>query len=154
MPISVSFDIKGVDLINKRLNKIEKSCKDLTNAWKKIGKDFRETEEKVFTGQGSYGSRGRWVKLSPKYEAYKNRTHPGKPILQKTGDLKRSLTQKGGNNIEIIEPMKITLGTNDVKLKYHQKGTKKMPARPPITITKYQTDKWVKIIRDEILRGF
>jgi phage gpG-like protein len=153
MPVVIEFELEGVGKFTKRINKISKVCSDLTPAWKKIGEDFRRTEEKVFKGQGSYGSRSAWKPLTPKYSEWKSLYFPSKPILEATGSLKNSLITKGANNIEIISPLSIKLGTNDSKFKYHQKGTKKMAARPPITFTKYQGNKWAKIIRDELLKG-
>ena len=116
--------------------------------------NFRKTEERIFNGQGAYGSRSRWVALSPKYKEWKDRYYPGKPILQMTGNLKASLTKKSPNHIEIITKNSITLGSNDPKFKWHQKGTTSgIPARPPIVFTEYQGQKWAKIIKDEILKG-
>lgn len=153
MPVYINISLEGVGKITKRINGIEKVIGDLTPAWKKIGVDFRNTERLVFSGQGAYGSRPRWQPLTPKYRQWKNQHYPGKPILEQTGALKSSLISKGGNNIEIITKNSITLGSNDPKFKWHQKDTKKMVARPPITFTKYQGDKWAKIIKDEILKG-
>lgn len=154
MAVNIEFTLEGVGTIKRRINKISKSINDFTPAWKKIGEDFRDTEEKVFKGQGSYGSRSKWVPLTPKYQAWKSSRFPGRPILQMSGDLKNSLTTKGKNSIEIIRPKSITLGSSDPKYVYHQRGTKRgLPARPPITFTRYQGDKWVKIIKETILKG-
>ena len=154
MAVNIQFKLEGVGEINKRINKISKTISDFTSAWKKIGEDFRETEDKVFKGQGSYGSRSGWKPLTPRYQEWKSLHYPGKPILQLSGDLKTSLTSKGKNHVEIIRPKSITLGSSDPKYIWHQKGTKRgLPARPPVTFTKYQANKWVKIIKTEILKG-
>lgn len=153
MPVYINFTLDGVGTVTRRINGVIGKVKNLTPAFKKIGKDFRETERRVFQGQGAYGSRSRWQPLTPKYKEWKDKHYPGKPILEQTGALKNSLISKGGNHIEIITKNSITLGNKDPKFKWHQKGTRKMVARPPITFTKYQGDKWAKIIRDEILKG-
>lgn len=149
----IKIKLDGVKTIEKRINGVVGKVKDLKSAFKKIGIDFRETEKKVFSGQGSYGSRSSWKPLTPKYQEWKNQKYPGRPILQLTGNLKKSLTQKGQNHVELITKNSITLGSSDFKFKYHQKGNDKMVKRPPITFTHYQGLKWAKIIRNEILKG-
>ena len=153
MPVYINISLSGIGTITKRVNKVSDQMKDLRPAFIKIGEDFRKTEIKVFQGQGAYGSRSAWKQLTPKYKQWKSAHYPGKPILQMTGALKNSLTTKGPGNIEIITKNSITLGSDDPKFKWHQKGTRKMAARPPITYTKYQGTKWINIIRDEILKG-
>lgn len=153
MALYIKIDLEGVPTLIRRVNGVKGKVKDLRKAWKKIGEDFRKTEERVFNGQGYYGSRPGWTPLTPKYREWKDKHYPGKPILQQTGALKSSLTKKGAGHIEIIRRTSITLGSNDPKFKWHQKGTKKMVARPPITFTNYQAEKWAKIIRDDILEG-
>lgn len=153
MPLYIKMNLDGVGEMTRRINGVSKVVKNLRPAWKKIGEDFRKTEEKVFNAQGAYGSRAGWRPLTLKYRDWKQTRYPGKPILQATGALKNSLTKKGPGHVEIIRKHSITLGSSDPKFKYHQKGTKKMVARPPITFTQYQGNKWAKIIRDEILKG-
>lgn len=154
MPIYINITLDGVGTVTRRINGVIGKVKDLRPAFREIGKDFRETERKVFQGQGAYGSRSSWKPLTPKYREWKQKHYPGRPILVMEGKLRQSLISKGGNNVEIITKRSITLGTKDPKFKWHQKGTKRgLVARPPITFTKYQGDKWAKIIRDEILKG-
>lgn len=153
MPVYINITLEGVGTVKRRINGIIGKVKDLRPAFQKIGEDFRNTERKVFQGQGAYGSRSSWKPLTPKYREWKQQHYPGRPILEQTGALRSSLTSKGANHIEIITKNSITLGSSDPKFKWHQKDTSKMTARPPITFTKYQGDKWAKIIRDEILKG-
>lgn len=154
MPVYIKMNIEGVGECVRRINNVSKVVGNLKPAWKKIGEDFRRTEERVFNGQGAYGSRPSWKPLTPRYKEWKDNVYPGKPILQLSGNLKESLTRKSPNHIEIITRNSITLGSKDPKFKWHQKGTDSgLPARPPITFTKYQGDKWAKIIKDEILKG-
>lgn len=153
MPLYINIELDGIKPISRRINGIVGKVKDLRPVFKKIGKDFRETEEKVFNSQGAYGSRPAWTPLSPKYKEWKDKHYPGKPILQQTGKLKTSLSRKGGNHVEVITKNSITLGTKDYKFKWHQKGTPRMPERPPITFTQYQGNKWAKMIRNHILSG-
>jgi len=154
LPIYININLDGVGTVTKRINKIAGTVKDLTPAFKKIGDDFRQTEDRVFKGQGYYGSRPGWKPLTLEYRDWKNVHFPDKPILQMTGDLRNSLATKGKNHIERITKNSITIGSSDPKFIWHQKGTNRgLPARPPVTFTKYQGEKWATIVKDEILKG-
>ena len=154
MSIYINITLDGVRTATKKIDRIASTVKDLTPAFKKIGDDFRKTEDRVFKGQGYYGSRPGWKPLTPQYRNWKNANFPGKPILQMTGKLRNSLATKGNNHVERITKNSITIGTSDQKAMWHQKGNSRgLPARPPITFTKYQGDRWANIIKDEILRG-
>lgn len=148
---TVSIKVNGVEEVIKNINICEDRIKNLRPAWEKIAQDFRETERKVFDSQGGYGSRSKWSPLSPQYNAWKQISYAGKPILQLTGHLKNSLTTKGADHVEIIEAKKLTIGSTDPKFGWHQNGNYNLPARPPVTVTKYQGTKWVKIIRNHII---
>jgi len=154
MPLYINIELEGVGKISKRINKVTENVKNLRPAFEKVADDFRSTEDKVFRGQGAYGSRAKWKKLSPIYDEWKSRHYPGRPILYRDGDLKNSLASKGANHIEIIKKTSITLGSNDPKFIWHQKGTIKMPSRPPITFTKYQGNKWTNFVKEHIEGGF
>jgi phage gpG-like protein len=153
MPTYIKIQLAGGIEVTKRINGVVGSLKDMRKGFKKIGDDFRETEEKIFNGQGAYGSRGRWSELTPLYRNWKSVNYPGKPILQMTGSLKNSLTKKTSGHVEIITKNSITLGSTNPTFIYHQKGTRKMRARPPIIFTEYQGRKWVNIMKDHIMEG-
>jgi phage gpG-like protein len=70
------------------------------------------------------------------YAAWKEVHYPGKPILQRTGDLMASLTNPNDpNTVRIEERKALTLGSRIPYAIYHQTGTSKMPARPEIQLT-------------------
>lgn len=149
----VKFEMNGKDKIDSNFKLISKRLKNSSEAFKKIGEDFRKLESKIFKSQGAFGSRMKWRPLKPKTLEIKSKRFPGQPILVETGNLKKSLTSKDGNHIEIIKKDSIKLGSKDPKFKYHQQGTNRMTARPMITLTKYQGEKWTKIIKDETMKG-
>lgn len=153
MPVYIKFELAGVGTIVKRVNNYNQHINDVRPAFRLIAKDFKDTERKVFGSQGSYGSRPSWKQLTPNYKIQKSLQFPGKPILQRKGTLFKSLTSNGAYNIEEITKSSVKMGSSDPKFKYHQRGTKKMVARPPITFTHYQGTKWSKIIRDYITKG-
>lgn len=71
-----------------------------------------------------------WAPLSKPYAEWKTRHYPGKGILERTGAMRTAFS--GGSGMEIvvtanslqIDPMRVAYW------RFHQTGTKKMPARP------------------------
>lgn len=86
-----------------------------------------------FEGEG-VGSTGSWAALSPKYGAWKARRFPGAPILQRTRAMMRGLTDSDASTARrVVSDSAMSYGTSGVEYaSFHQTGTRKMPARPPI----------------------
>ncbi len=86
-----------------------------------------------FDGEG-VGTTGRWAQLSPKYAAWKAKHFPGAPILQRTRALMAGLTDSSATTARReVSNDALSFGTAGVGYaSFHQTGTQKMPARPPI----------------------
>lgn len=70
-------------------------------------------------------------------------------ILVEKGDLMRSLTSVGGpGNIHEVTPSSLVFGTSDPKALFHQEGTSKMVARPPVGMSQDTEDKLVDSVAD------
>lgn len=82
-----------------------------------------------FEGQGSPEVGGAWSPLSPRYAAWKAKKRPGAPILVFDGKLKNEMTSPGAGVYEVWSSG-FTVGSDLFYAKYHQEGTKHMPARP------------------------
>ena len=75
-------------------------------------------------------------------------------ILVETGALRKSLTSKGGDAIREIfdEPQEgFSFGTSDPKAPFHQAGTERMPARPPVGMTEERLDQICDEIADSMV---
>ncbi len=150
--VNVRFTVLGEEQLNRGIAGVIDATSDLTPAFQEIAEDFRETEEKQFAGEGAYGGNTRWADLNPDYAAIKLIRWGNLPILTRTGDLRKSLSEKShSEHIEEIEKMSMTIGTSIPYAIYHQTGTqwgkRKMPARPPIRMTDRQKRKWGSIVR-------
>jgi phage gpG-like protein len=134
---------------------------DYRPIWPVIEDDFYAQEKAQFQTEGSEGgekwaalSGSSWEEVSEQgrdasgrfakkqrvihggYAAWKEAHYPGKPILERTGDLVSSLTNPNDPNTVRVEGRKtLTLGSRIPYAIYHQKGTEKMPARPEIQLT-------------------
>ena len=149
MPSVFRFELLGERQIDRRLGRIELATVDATPAWEMLAESFLDTERKQFATQG--GLSGGWRPLSDRYAAWKAAHYPGKPILQRTGDLARSLTE--GPQIRVIEPHQMVLGTDVDYAHWHQLGTDRMPRRRPVDLPRPTRVAWVKVLQRWCLTG-
>lgn len=145
------INISGMNQVTRNLGSIAKGFNDFRPVFEKISDDFRKTQSAVFRSEGNYEGRKGWVSLSLNYRLQKAKLYGGKPILTATGALKTSFTRKGGNHISQISSDRLILGSRDPKGGYHQSGTSRMPARPPLTASKTTNRRWVRIAHKEIM---
>lgn len=118
---------------------------------------LEEAAAAQFDGEG-VGPSGRWKQLSAKYAQWKARVFPGMPILQRTGALRDGLTNSSSATaIRSISGDSLTYGASVDYGSLHQRGTSKMPARPPIDLGPDFEDAMVALakagIRDAIREG-
>jgi len=142
----LSFEVMGDKQVARGFSRFANEVKDLRDAFREIVKDFRDTiEKKQFESEGGYGSGG-WKPLAT--STLRQKASKGYPstILVATGRMKRSLTGKTRDTIEEIKPLSILMGTKAGYARYHQKGTRYMPARPVIELTEGDKTRWTKII--------
>lgn len=88
---------------------------------------------KQFEGEG-VGSTGSWAVLSPRYAEWKEKHFPGALILDRTRALMSGLTDSSSSTARRESSNEaLVFGTSGVEYAtFHQTGTKKMPARPPL----------------------
>lgn len=150
--ITFYVSVSGLEMTLKRVGKVRGVMDDMTPIWEAIEADFYVTEAARFDAEG--GEDGRWRPLSPAYALSKARTHPGRKILERDGQLKRSLTARGQPfGIRRVDARRLTLGTSDPKAMYHQIGTDRMPMREVIHINPSDEARWVQIAERVIQRA-
>lgn len=149
MAVTLRFSVYGEDQINRTLARFE-AADDATPVWEALADDFLKIERRQFASEGAYGSGG-WAPLSPRYAKWKAEHYPGRPILERTGDLVASLTE--GPQVRIITPGFMVLGSAVDYGEYHQTGTPRMPRRRPIEFTESTRREWVKTMQRYIVTG-
>lgn len=149
----MSFNVDGEQQMQRFLDLAADSVNDFSTVFDKLADEFRQSQEQVFANSGAFEGRSGWRKLSPNYRKWKSQHYPGKPILTLRGDLRKSLTQKGGNHIERITANSMVIGTKDKKAVWHHRGTSKMPKRKVIELTEPQKRRWVQIAHTEIFEN-
>ena len=115
--------------VNVDSSKLERALSDIPeamaraqrNALTKIGDEVKSEAEQTF--------RHPQMRPSP-WAPRKNNADPERPLLQKSGVMKRDIDKKieGNDTVVIFTPHEY--------IKYHQFGTKHMPARPVFPIDK------------------
>ena len=126
------------------VDRTSKNIKNLKPILKKIRDDIKKQINKNFTTQSSDGRP--WAQLSPTYSYQKRRAVGKKPILQRTGKMKRTIRSHiTGNQVIVYSPMKYAV--------HHVYGTRRMPARNFLLISRKVRDKYRNQIRNYLLRG-
>lgn len=163
--LHIHFELPGEQRFKRLFQHLEHVPDDFREPFEKMAEDFWNQEKETFAEQGPG-----WVPLSQEYAKRKEREHPGKLMLVRTGALKRSLTSgTDPNAVYEVYPDHLILGTS-LRVpsgKYnlgaiHQYGaeitrdgkTWRIPKRPPIKMTDSLQRKWEQRmahwLRDEI----
>lgn len=148
--MNITYKILGMKPLARGLKKLFFSLQNFKPLWEDMKKDFYSIELNQFLSQG----RGGWKALSPKYAAWKAARYPGRPILVLRGDLKRSLiSQSHADSIYKPTRSQMEIGTSKDYASYHQTGTSKMPARPPIDFTGRDKHRLIKRMQEWIVKN-
>ena len=135
----VSIEVQGEEKLKVALTNMADAIDDLRPYWNEVQQEFYRIEKEAFALQGASGQSGRWAALSPRYAVVKFKRWGAVPILTASGALRDSLTSETSGSIVRKEKDALTVGTSIPYGQYHQSGTRKMPARPPISLTENQT---------------
>lgn len=105
--------------------------------------------------QITHGQHSDYARLSPRYAASKARSHPGRPILVRSGRTVRTLTDR--RNSKFFKKVKrggrtLSVGTKSKIAAYHQAGTKTMPARPLFRATRRVGERVAEIVSEALPR--
>ncbi|KKK94866.1 hypothetical protein LCGC14_2678540 [marine sediment metagenome] len=123
--------------MDRGIARFSEAVTDYRPIWPVIEDDFYAMEKDQFRSEGKEGGEP-WQELSAAYAEWKEARYPGKPILERTGDLEASLTSGSDPNAVKIEKRKeLTLGSKIPYAIYHQspKPRKALPRRPEIMLS-------------------
>ena len=123
----VDFDPEGWAQARREIHAMRDRAMDYTAAWNEVIDWFAHQNRLHF---GSRGKRWRtpWKELSPAYLYWKREEGWQGDILVRTSDLLRSLSDRP-LGIERIGRLEMVAGTRVSYARFHQDGTKFMPAR-------------------------
>lgn len=152
MPLRFTAEVAGAEVFDRAFNRID-SLSDLRPLWPNVIREFYLIEAEQFESEGAAGASGRWAPLSDAYGKSKQVTHPDKTILRADDDLFESLTDpEAVGAILRPEQDELTIGTAVPYATAHQRGTRRIPARPPISLGEQQKRRIQKSIQAGLIR--
>jgi phage gpG-like protein len=131
------LDTAGEVQMDRGIARFADGVSDYRPIWGVIESDFYALEQRQFQTAGAAGGKA-WPELSPEYSTWKEEHFPGTPILERTGELMRSLTDPNHpQTVRIEERKTLTLGTQVPYAIYHQstEPRTRLPRRPEIMLT-------------------
>ncbi len=151
--IRFTAEVLGVETLNRGFNRIEEYISDFRVVFPSVAKEFYSIEQAQFQSQGGKGASGKWAALSPAYAKYKAKAFPGLPILQAERGLYESLTSPDApDSIFRMTSNELTIGTQREGATAHQRGSGRMPARPPISMTEADKRRIQKAIQSQLVQ--
>lgn len=146
MPTAVEFDKGELDRLSAVFEKAAKQPVDLTFSMGESARIVKKFSTANFILKGS----GKYAPLSPAYAIRKNRFAPGRPILVIDGRLRESVVNNTSDSIVKITKDSAVVGTTVPYAGFIQRGTRKMPARPFLAITKPMVDAIANTIEADV----
>lgn len=153
--MNFSISVDGTEKASRGFKNLSSLVRDFRPVWPEIHMYFLRATLEEFDAQGARGGTT-WKPLSPRYKTWKEKKYPGKPILVLTERLRRSFSVAGRKGVDQIyeeNPLSLTMGTAIYYARYHQRGTKRMAARPIIQPTTKDMDRIVSRLYRFIERG-
>lgn len=151
--INFSASVDGVPVLDRSFSRIDHYISDLRSVWPAVADEFYAMEVEQFASEGASGASGQWAGLSNAYAIFKAREFPGATILQATGGMLASLTDREAPDaIYISEPHQLTLGSKDPKAIAHHRGLGNLPARPVISPSEARKRLMQKAIQRQLVR--
>jgi len=158
MGVDIKIKVVGSERVQRVLRTVDTKIKNFRPIWDDVGDYVRGVFKRQFSSQGASGQTGAWEPLTPAYAKWKEKNYPGRPILVMTGQLKRSVIQKGSSgNIYKKTKNKLVMGTENKLGIIHHKGYRKrgryLPPRPIIDLTKFQFKRVFTIIQNYVKKA-
>jgi phage gpG-like protein len=146
-----TFSFEGEVQIDRTIARVIDAVTDMRPVWEKLATRFAAVERRQFASEGGYGSGG-WPALSPAYAAWKAANYPGRPILERTGTLKRSLTSRPFG-VEVLDARSFAVGSGIDYGRFHQAGAGNLPRRRPVELPESERREWVRLMQRFIVTG-
>lgn len=141
-----SLEIEGKRELSTRIHGILYAVRDWRPAFRAIAADLVNVWAKRFAAEGAVEGDQPWAALKPGYAQWKAKHFPGAKILTRTGELKAAVT-----NPEVeLGPQQLRISVHSKVAVFHQHGTRTMPARNLISLTKKQPGRIVRALREQI----
>jgi hypothetical protein len=139
--IDLRFERDTIERLKAALEDREQRAKHVTPALDEIADDFLAVQRRRFSAAAAI-----WQPLSPESAVRKARSGRA-PVPLVGGELESSLTRRGARfAVRRIGDNSVTLGTSDPVAHLHRDGTRRLPRRPPVSLSRADERRWVRII--------
>lgn len=137
--IPLTFTV-GTQVIERKLVNFGVRIEDMSPVWEQIGEDLLADFASNFADEGGVFGQGAWAQWAPLAQSTiadrLRRGYDAGPILERTGQLRQSTTERGTpGNVFIVAANGVEVGTLTPYAKYHQSGTRRMPKRVIVGLT-------------------
>jgi phage gpG-like protein len=126
--VEIIFEETGATPVVHKLLGFSSRAEHMEPGLASVASMMREAEQRRFDAEGY----GEWEQLAPATVARKAAEGLDYRILRATGALYDSLTQEGGDNIEVVTDDTLIFGSSDPKGAFHQRGNEHLPQRKPL----------------------
>lgn len=142
----VSLIVAGKAEFDRSFKRIGASFDNLMPIWDDVRDAFWKIQEEQFASEGGAGRSGKWKPLTKRYEAQKIKQYGAKPILERTGRMKKSLTGQTGDTVYEKNQKDMAIGTSVFYAKYNH------ATRPVISFSASQKNYLQKQIQKALIR--
>lgn len=133
--LHLTFNLPGLPSTALALSRFADVIGDYREFWNGTFKTlWYEERRRDFALEGQ-ATGPAWAALSPAYAAWKSRRFPGRPILTRSGQLRAAISAPDApSSIWRAGPTTLEAGASVPYGIYHQRGTRRMPQRPPLRV--------------------
>jgi phage gpG-like protein len=144
--LRLTLSIMGQKEFDLLLSRIGERSANLRQPLTEILASMRLWSEKTFRTEGAYPG-PRWARLDPTYASRKASKFAGRTILRRSDRLYRSLTRRAPGSIGRVSKNRLEYGTSVEHAFFHQEGTRRMTARPPLRFIERDVRRWIRILQ-------
>jgi hypothetical protein len=94
-----------------------------------------------------------WAPLKPETVAAKERAGLATRILEATGAGRDSLTEAGGDNVEVVTNDTLVFGSSLARMKLHDTGTSRMPQRKIVDFSIADRREHIRVLQRFLIEG-
>lgn len=148
--VRLSFAGEGYESFQTEQRLLVEGLSDFTPFWRDYAAPkFFDDVQRNFETEGSYV--GGWKPLNPAYARWKATHYPGKPILQRSERLRRSLEWSGGQvgpgGVARFSERSAEFGTSVPHGRRHQDGAGRLPQRRIIFLPQSAGESYARLLQ-------
>lgn len=151
----VSVRVPGAYGFTVALSRFGSEVQDFTEFWEGRFKIWWYALRQLDYAAAGGTTGSMWAPLSDDYRKWKNRHYPSAPLLVLRGPMKASLIAPDApGSVWRPSPRSLEVGSSVPYAIYHQNGTGRMPARPPIRFAQVDRERLGKLLQQHVAEAW